>query len=130
MTVTSLRRAAWLVLFAIFLVTDLPITFRPILTEYHPNRERFAAFLVLGWLFTLAYRGRVGRVIGLLMFAAIAFEGLQYFAAGRDPSIYDAAIKGAGALAGVTLALLTSMVLSYLHARPERAEAPSRFSDG
>lgn len=65
----ALKAAAWILLLAIFIVTDGPIDLRP--TFGHPNAERFAALAILGFAFVLAYRRRIAvtLVFWLALFA-------------------------------------------------------------
>ena len=97
---SSLKIVAWLALIAIAIVTVVPIEMRPT-TSLSPNRERFIVMAIVGGLFALAYPKRFWIVLVALFAAAAVLEPLQFLAAGRHPSTYDAIIKCAGASAGV-----------------------------
>ena len=58
---------------------------------------------VVGALFALAYPKRVWIVVVALCGAAAGLEPLQFLAAGRHPSIYDAVVKSAGATTGAVV---------------------------
>src|SRR6266478_4812206 len=69
---------AWVSLGYIVYVTLSPIGLRPIAT-HNPAHGRLVAYAVVGVLFGLAYPGRVCMALGIVVGAAIALEGLQYF---------------------------------------------------
>jgi VanZ family protein len=65
----------------------------------------FCLFAAIGWLAHAApLRYTVVRVVVGALLAALLTEGLQYFAAHRDPSWTDVAFDMAGAGAGLALA--------------------------
>lgn len=97
---TLLRLAAWGSIIAILLVSGVPIEFRPVIT-HHPTAERFIAFAVVATLFSLAYPKRRIPILVLLLMAAGLFELLKLAAEGRHPTLFDAAVKAAGAITGV-----------------------------
>lgn len=100
-----IRLLAWCSLLAIALFTDAPIWLRPV-THFSPNLERFAALLIVAALFISAYPKKAMLVAGSLVCAVGLFEVLQMLFADRHASVHDAAIKGAGILAGVWLGSL------------------------
>lgn len=88
-----------MLLLAIFLVTDGPISFRP--TFGHANAERFIALAMLGFAFSLAYPRRTLIILVFLAGAVCGFEYLQHFVSYRHGTERDALIKLAGILVGV-----------------------------
>src|SRR5262249_18247500 len=104
---TIFRLFAWFSLLAIFLFTDAPIWLRPV-THFSPDLERFAALLVVGALFVVAYPKRAMLITGFLICAIGLFEALQMLFAARHAELHDVAVKDAGALAGVWLGSLLS----------------------
>jgi VanZ family protein len=109
------RKAALVVLALLFLVllvgTQIPgawrdEAFRVAHMPWQMNKvAHFCLFAAIGWLAhaaPLCYS--VSRVVVGALLAALLTEGLQYFAAHRDPSWTDVAIDMAGAAAGLALA--------------------------
>ncbi|WP_245410189.1 VanZ family protein [Falsochrobactrum shanghaiense] len=97
-----LRIAAWLLLVTILVVTISPIQLRP-MTGEPADIERFAAFMVVGALFALAYPRHWLAVLVLTIGCAALFELLQRLAPGRHGEIADFIIKAAGAFTGVLI---------------------------
>jgi hypothetical protein len=98
---------AWLLLLATAFVTLAPIGLRPE-SGLPPSVERFAAFLLLSFVFTLAYPHRLLRVILIVAAAAIGLEALQLLIPTRDARLIDMAMKllGGGVGAGLGVAML------------------------
>jgi VanZ family protein len=109
------RLVGWVLLGAIAVMTLGPIGLRP-QTHFPPEFERFAAYVVLGTLFALAYpRRRLWLLGALLIGAAGALEIGQWLAPGRDPHLSDFLFKAAGAVVG-----LVSLRVTYLAVRRRR----------
>jgi len=94
------RLWVWLLLALIGVATIGPIGLRPT-TPLGPDGERFAAFMVVGCLFGLAYPGRQRLVGVLLLFVCALLEYAQHFVPGRHPDFGNFMVKAAGALAGM-----------------------------
>ncbi len=107
-----LRATAWLVLLAILMVTISPIQFRPITGE-PADLERFAAFLIVGTLFVLAYPRRWLAVLLLIVGCAAAFELLQRLAPDRHGEFNDFLFKAGGAAIGATFGHLLSRLRPF-----------------
>jgi len=109
----SLKSAAWLSIFAVFVITVIPIEYRPA-TGFSPDVERFSAMVVVGTLFVSAYPERFW-MIALGLSAAIAiFEPLQLLVHGRHASLGDVDLKVLGAVVGVTLGHATNAIIGRL----------------
>lgn len=93
---------AWLALALCFAATVVPIGMRPQIA-LPPDLDRILAFLLLGFLFALAYPHHRRLVALLLIAAAFAIEAAQFIQPSRHPRIDDAIIKAVGALLGVTV---------------------------
>jgi VanZ family protein len=117
----GLKRAltvlAWLILAVIVCSTLSPIGMRPHLGAAHV--ERFAAFALLGFLFTTLHPGRIVAVLLCLAAAVAGLELLQMLVSGRHARVADVAVKAAGGVCGVASAWLV-MRLRALAARPGR----------
>lgn len=103
--VAVLRILAWLVLAALLVATLGPIGLRPH-TPWSPNLERFAAFIVVGGLFALAYPRRWLTVSLLVLGAATVLELGQACVPGRHPALRDFVIKAAGGGVGIAAGLV------------------------
>jgi hypothetical protein len=95
----ALKATAWILLLAIFILTDGPLGLRP--TFGHPNAERLLGLAVLGFTFSLAYPHRLLVVLILLAGAICGFEYVQHFVNYRHGTAHDALIKLVGAFVGV-----------------------------
>lgn len=103
--------AAWILLAAIFVFTDGPLSLRPE-TGLSPNLERFFALLVVGFAFALAYPKRPLFAAALILLSIGLFEFLQVFIHYRHGTLHDARIKYAGGAVGVVGGLLVNSFLS------------------
>jgi hypothetical protein len=108
-----LRVIAWALLLGIVFSTLSPIWLRPE-SGLPANDERFAAFLLLSFLFTLAYPHRLLRVLLIVAVAATALEVLQWLIPTRDARLHDLIVKLAGGGLGAGLGAL---VLRWLRQR-------------
>ena len=97
-----IRRAAWLSILIVLLVTLVPIGLRPA-TGLSPNVERFCVMAAVGALFAAAYPGRFWLIVLTLSLTAAIFEPLQSLATGRHPSPRDVELKSLGAAIGAVL---------------------------
>jgi hypothetical protein len=97
-----IRRAAWLSILIVLLVTLVPIGWRPA-TGWSPNIERFCVMAAVGALFAAAYPRRFWLIVLTLSLTAAIVEPLQFIAAGRHPSLRDVEYKSLGAVLGAVL---------------------------
>lgn len=113
--------AAWALAGVIVVATLAPQSLRPHLAD--PQVERFAAYFLVGLLFSIAYPGRL-RLIALGVVAgAVGLELLQVLAPGRDAGATDALAKCLGGLIAVSLVAIlraTSQRKSGAAPDPER----------
>jgi len=100
MTLRLLRPLAWLLLAAIIFVTVSPIELRPH-TITTVDADRALAYVVVGFLFALAYPRQWKLVALLLIFGALAIEFLQYLSPTRHARLHDVVVKAAGAMLGI-----------------------------
>lgn len=119
-----IRRAAWLSILTVLLVTLVPIGLRPA-TGLSPNIERFCVMAAVGALFAAAYPRRFWLIVLTLSLAAAVFEPLQYIAAGRHPSLHDVEFKSLGAamgaVVGYAVASVTGLMENPTRPAPEAA---------
>lgn len=101
--------AAWLLLAAIAFVTLAPIGWRPE-TGVSAHIERFAAFALIGLVFSLAYPRKLWLVVLMVLGAAVAFEAMQFLAQGRHPGLRDVIAKLAGGTTGILIGWAISAV--------------------
>lgn len=101
------RILAWLCLAAIAVVTIGPLGWRPE-SGVSPQIERFAAFALAGLLFSTAYSRRILVAAAIVISAAIGFELLQLMEPSRHGRVFDAAIKIAGSMTGLTIGYIFS----------------------
>ncbi|MGC4025758.1 MAG: VanZ family protein [Mesorhizobium sp.] len=109
---------AWAVLAYIGFVTLSPIEERP-----HVGMamfERAMAFGLTGFLFATAYHRYTGRILALVVGAAIALELAQLVVPGRHAEFADAVEKIIGGGIGVLAAYLLGAVTRF--SRTNRAE--------
>jgi VanZ family protein len=112
--------AAWACLVFIVYATLSSLHARPELTgvgfykAFFTVVERFGAYAVLGFLFYLAYPGRIVSVCILVLGSAVILELLQNFVPDRDARVSDALEKLAGGVAGM-LAAKAVLVLTRNH---------------
>jgi len=99
MTQTLARIAAWSLAAAIVLMTLGPVGLRP--QFGHPSLERFAAYLALGAVFSIAYPRHRLWVATAVVCAAVGLEAGQLLVPGRDARVPDAMAKALGAVSGV-----------------------------
>ncbi|MBR1217867.1 VanZ family protein [Bradyrhizobium sp. U87765 SZCCT0131] len=99
---------AWLAVAVIGFATLSSIGLRPHLAS--PHREHFAAFALVGVLFSLAYPRRPVVILGLVVIGALSLELLQMLTPDRHARIVDAAFKVAGGFAGVVAAQVLLLV--------------------
>ena len=93
------RFFAWLSLALIGVATIGPIGLRPT-TPFGPDAERFAAFVLVGYLFGRAYPKRPILVAVLLIIACAFFEYTQHLIPSRHPDLGNFLVKSAGAIIG------------------------------
>lgn len=96
------RILAWLCLAAIAVVTVGPLNWRPE-SGLSPQLERFAAFALVGLLFSTAYSRHIFIAGAVLIAAAIGLELLQLIEPSRHGRVFDAAVKIFGSVTGLTL---------------------------
>ena len=104
---TALKIATWLVLLVIVITTVSPIGLRPQL-GYGAGPERAGAFLLFGFLFSVAYRRYWVLTLCVVIAAAASIEALQLITPDRHARLLDVLEKavggGAGALMGYVVA--------------------------
>jgi VanZ family protein len=105
----SAKPVAWLLLAAIIFVTLSPIGLRPH-TVTSVNLDRALAYLLVGFMFAVAYPRRWLAVAVLLIFGALAIEYLQYLSPTRHARLHDAGVKIVGASVGVFAGCLLNRV--------------------
>lgn len=103
--------AAWVLLAAIFIFTDGPLSLRPA-TELSPDVERFVALAVVGFAFALAYPRRPVLFLGFLLAAVGCFEILQHLVHGRHGTVHDAVIKCVGVISGIAMGQIFNRLLA------------------
>src|SRR5690606_31878904 len=102
------RLAAWLLLAAVALMTLAPLGWRPA-SGYPAGLERFAAFALIGLVFSLAYRRQYVLVALLVLAAAVGLEALQTIVQGRHAGLADAAAKLGGGACGLLAGRLAAV---------------------
>ena len=110
MTNIILKIIAWLSLTAIAIATIGPITMRPE-SGTSPDWERFAAFALVGFLFSFAYRKRLMLALLILLASALGLEILQLVVPGRHGHVSDLLVKVTGAMLGVIVAVAMGRTL-------------------
>ena len=117
-----IRRAAWLSILIVVLVTLVPIGWRPA-TGLSPNIERFCVMAVVGALFAAAYPRRFWLIVLTLSLISAIVEPLQFIAAGRHPSFRDVEFKALGvaigAVVGYAIASITGLTAGRTGPPPE-----------
>jgi hypothetical protein len=101
--VISCRWVSWILFAAIAVMTLGPLSVRPT-TPLSPDFERFAAFMLLGAAFALAYPHRFYLLGIALVVAAGGLEWAQTFVPGRDGRLEDFLFKAAGVIIGLVIA--------------------------
>ena len=96
-----LRASAWICLALIALVTLGPLGLRPE-SGLSPQIERFAAFAVVGALFAAAYPRYILFAALIVLGAAVMLELLQLLAPSRHGRLFDAGVKVAGGMIGLS----------------------------
>jgi len=99
----------WLALAFIAFATLSPIDVRPVLAE--GLIEHFVAFALLGIALALAYPNRVVFVVAIVIGGAVALEILQLLTPDRHGRLFDAAVKVAGGICGISAGRLAVMLL-------------------
>jgi VanZ family protein len=99
----------WLALAFIAFATLSPIDVRPVLAE--GLIEHFVAFALLGLALALAYPNRVVFVVAIVVGGAVALEILQLLTPDRHGRLFDAAVKVAGGICGISAGRLAVMLL-------------------
>ena len=107
----GLKITAWIIFAAIVAMTIGPIWLRPV-TPMPANFERFAAFVVLGACFMLAYPRHSMIILICLIVAAGALELAQTIVPGRHGRMVDFAFKLAGVVAGVCAVQASRIMIS------------------
>lgn len=98
---------AWLALIVIAVVTIGPIDLRPN-SGAPPQVERAVAFLIVGFLFALAYPRHIWWAVALVVCATFGLELLQNIRPDRHGREADALAKFAGAALGLGLGWLSA----------------------
>ena len=103
--------AAWLALAFISFATLSPIGLRPELPDQ--ALEHLAGFVVLAFLFGMAYPRHFVAVATLLVASAIILELMQLLTPDRHARLIDATTKLAGGFIGLIAARIAATVLSF-----------------
>ncbi len=111
-----IRRAAWLSILIVVLVTLVPIGWRPA-TGLSPNIERFCVMAVVGALFAAAYPRRFWLIVLTLSLTSAMVEPLQLLATGRHPSFRDVEFKALGAAIGATFGYIAAFTAGAISSR-------------
>ena len=117
--VVPLRWTSWLIFAAIIVMTLGPLSVRPT-TPFSANFDRFAAYLVLGMCFALAYPRRIYLLAMILIVAAGGLELAQDFVPGRDGQLEDFLFKAAGVVVGLVVTRFTQPALDRQFSRLRR----------
>ena len=104
------RRAVWFILGAIVVMTLGPLSLRPT-TPFSGNFDRFAAYLVLGACFALAYPRRIYLLALTLLATTGGLELAQNFVPNRDGRLEDFLVKATGVIVGLIAACLLQHAL-------------------
>lgn len=111
MTNKPAQSLAWLTLGAIVFITVCPIGLRP--SDVFPvDVDRALASGLLAAIFVIAYPRHWLRIGVAMVVCAGGIELLQLLSATRHARFEDAAVKAAGAVLGVTLALAVNAMRS------------------
>ena len=102
---------AWVLFGLIILVTICPLQDRPVVG--FARFEHYAAFAVLGALFSLTYPRQIILVSLLLAGAAAGLELTQYLTPDRHPRLSDVYDKALGGMAGIILTHLILRLVSF-----------------
>ena len=103
--------AAWLALIVIAIITVGPIDMRPI-SGAPPQFERAMAFMMVGFLFALAYPKHIWWAVILVVCATFGLELLQNIRPDRHGREADAVVKFAGAAVGLALGWLSARIIA------------------
>ncbi len=103
------RWAAWLLVLAIAVFTLSPNEMRPTTgtSTLSANVERFAAFAVIGALFSLGYPKHRFGIILLVIGIVASLELAQNFVPSRHGRLLHGFVKAAGALFGSGAAMIS-----------------------
>lgn len=113
----ALPIAAWSALIVIAFVTLSPLGLRPEIWS-NPFYERFLGYAVLGLAFGMSYPRRALMVVGIVIGAAIALEGLQHLTPDRHGRLLDLVAKISGGLFGIVTGEVAARYLSPYIGRP------------
>ena len=102
-----LQILAWLLLFALAIVTIGPIGWRPV-TGLSPQLERAGALFLIGLVFGLAYPRHIPLVALLLFTTTSIFEALQTVEPHRHGRLIDLVAKLSGGALGLSLGWLAA----------------------
>jgi hypothetical protein len=97
---TFIRIVAWLALIVLVVVTDGPISVRPV-TGYSVNLERFLALAFIGLIFAFAYPRRLPLVLIGIVATIGLLEWMQVVSLGRHARWSDFSVKAIGASFGL-----------------------------
>ena len=103
------RWVAWLLVLAVAVFTLSPNELRPTTgaSTLSANVERFAAFAVIGMLFSLGYPKHRFAVILLVIGIVASLEVAQNFVPSRHGRLLHGFVKAAGALFGSGAAMIS-----------------------
>nr|WP_314262177.1 VanZ family protein [uncultured Devosia sp.] len=110
--------AAWIGLFLIMAATLSPIGIRPSL-PISVDAERVTAFMVVGFLFALAYPKHIWFAAIVVLIGAFGLEILQELRPDRHARFRDAMWKSIGASVGLGLGWTLIAVLPFMSKRQQ-----------
>ncbi|MDB5530899.1 MAG: putative rane protein [Devosia sp.] len=103
--------AAWLALIIIAIITVGPIDMRPV-SGAPPQFERAVAFMIVGFLFALAYPKHIWWAVLVVVCATFGLELLQNLRPDRHGREADALAKFAGAAMGLAIGWLVDQIIA------------------
>ena len=107
---TAAALALWPVLAAITFSTLGPVVDRPT-TALPSGFERAGAFVLVGFLASLGHPRRWVRTFVIILMFVVLLEALQLFTTDRHARFGDAAVKLLGAVTGLHLGRLCTLLL-------------------
>ncbi len=107
---TVLRVVAWLLLAGLIFATLSPNDMRPA-SPLPTQGERGIALAVVGFVFALAYPGRVLLVATIVLGATIGLELLQLVTPSRHGRLIDVSAKLVGGAIGIAIGWIVNRIL-------------------
>lgn len=108
--------AGWLLFTFVTVATLSPVRERPEIAAAH--FEHFAAYFILGSVFSFAYPRHVRRVVLIVVGGAVLLETLQLVTPDRHGRFIDALVKAAGAFSGIGITWLFRAIIQSASKTP------------